>query len=69
MMANIGFPEVMASLGGAAVVIIAACVIGWLGYCISSIARAADALERIADALEDDDCADVDDDKAKGGAK
>lgn len=55
MMAVIGFPEVMASLGCMAIIIFGACVVAWLGYCISSVARAADALERIADALEDED--------------
>ena len=55
MMAAIGFPEVMASLGCMAIIIFGACVVAWLGYCISSIARAANALERIADALEDED--------------
>ena len=52
MIAATGLPEVMASLGCMAII---ACVVAWLGYCISSIARAADALERIADALEDED--------------
>ena len=55
MMAVIGLHEVMASLGCMAIIIFGACVVAWLGYCISSIARAADALERIADALEDED--------------
>lgn len=55
MMVVIGLPEVMASLGCMAIIIFGACVVAWLGYCISSIARAADALERIADALEDED--------------
>ena len=69
MLANIGSPEVMASFCGAVVLIFGICAVGWAGYCISSIARAADALERIADALEDDACADIGDDKAKGGNK
>lgn len=55
MIAAIGLPEVMASFGSMAIIIFGACVVAWLGYCISSIARAADALERIADALEDED--------------
>lgn len=55
MISSIGLPEVMASLGCMAIIIFGACVVAWLGYCISSIARAADALERIADALEDED--------------
>lgn len=63
MMAVIGLPEVMASLGCMAIIIFGACVVAWLGYCISSIARAADALERIADALEDEDA------EEEGGAK
>ena len=53
----------MASLGCMAIIIFGVCVVGWLGYCISSIARAADALERIADALEDEDA------EEEGGAK
>jgi len=63
MIAEIGLPEVMASLGGMAIILVSACVVAWLGYCISSIARAADALERIADALEDEDA------EEEGGAK
>ena len=55
MIAAIGLPEAMASLGCMVIIILGACVVAWLGYCISSIARAADALERIADALEDED--------------
>ena len=55
MMMAVGFPEVMASFGGAVIVVFGVCVIGWAGYCITSIARAANALERIADALEKDD--------------
>ena len=55
MMMALGFPEVMASFGGAVILVFGICVVGWAGYCITSIARAADALERIADALEDDD--------------
>ena len=55
MMMAVGFPEVMASFGGAVILVFGACVIGWAGYCITSIARAANALERIADALEKDD--------------
>ena len=51
----LGFPEVMASFGGAVILVFGICVVGWAGYCITSIARAADALERIADALEEDD--------------
>lgn len=62
-MAVIGLPEVMASLGCMAIIIFGACVVAWLGYCISSIARAADAPERIADALEDEDA------EEEGGAK
>ena len=55
MMMALGFPEVMASFGGAVILVFGICVVGWAGYCITSIARAADALERIADALENDD--------------
>ena len=55
MIAAICLTEVMESLGCMAIIILGACVVAWLGYCISSIARAADALERIADALEDED--------------
>ena len=55
MIMAVGFPEVMASLGGAMIVVFGVCVICWAGYCITSIARAANALERIADALEKDD--------------
>ena len=54
-MMALGFPEVMASFGGAVILVFGICVVGWAGYCITSIARAADALERIADALEKDD--------------
>jgi len=45
----------MASLGIMAILILCAGVVAWFGYCITSVARAADALERIADALEDED--------------
>lgn len=55
MMMAVGFPEVMASFGGAMIVFFGACVVGWADYCITSIARAADAQERIADALEKGD--------------
>ena len=55
MIATMGIPEFMSTLGMGIMVAFAICVIGWLGYCITSIARAADALERIADALEKDD--------------
>lgn len=54
MMMALGFPEVMASFGGAVILVFGICAVGWAGYCITSIARAADALERIADALEKD---------------
>ena len=62
MMAAMNIPEFMSTLGMAIMVAFAACAIGWFGYCITSIARAADALERIADALEKDD-------EEKGGAE
>ena len=62
MMAAKSIPEFMSVLGMGIMVAFAICAIGWLGYCISSIARAADALERIADALEKDD-------EEKGGAE
>ena len=62
MMAAMNIPEFMSTLGMAIMVAFAVCAIGWLGYCITSIARAADALERIADALEKDD-------EEKGGAE
>ena len=56
MIATMGIPELMSTLGMGIMVAFAICAIGgWLGYCITSIARAADALERIADALEKDD--------------
>lgn len=55
MMMAVGFPEAMASFGVAVMLVFGVCVVGWAGYCITSIARAADALERIADALEKDD--------------
>jgi TRAP-type C4-dicarboxylate transport system permease small subunit len=54
VMATMGVPEFMSALGAGAIIVFAIGVIAWLGYCISSIARAADALERIANALEDD---------------
>jgi hypothetical protein len=62
MIATMGLPEFISTLGMAIMVAFAICAIEWLGYCITSIARAADALERIADALEKDD-------EEKGGAK
>lgn len=53
------FPEVMALLGCIVILVLGMCLVVWLVvwlvYCISSVARAADALERIADALEDKD--------------
>ncbi len=55
MIATMGLPEFMSTLGMAIMVAFAVCAIGWLCYCITSIARAADALERIADALEEED--------------
>ncbi len=55
MIATMGIPELMSTLGRGIMVAFAFCAIGWPGYCITSIARAADALERIADALETDD--------------
>lgn len=55
MMATLGPLEIMAPIGGAIIVVAVFCAIGWVGYCVNSIARAADALERIVDALEDDD--------------
>lgn len=54
MMATLGFSEVMSVLGIMAIIIFGVVIVSWLGYCISSVARAADALERIADALEKD---------------
>ncbi|MBP5510858.1 MAG: hypothetical protein J6Z49_08075 [Kiritimatiellae bacterium] len=63
MISAIGFSEVMASLGSMAIIFLCACVVAWFGYCISSIARTADALERIADKLEDEDA------EEEGGAK
>ena len=65
MIAAMGLPELMSVLGIGITVAFVVCAIGWLGYCITSIARAADALERIADALESDD----ENDDEKGGAK
>ena len=55
VMATMGFPEFMSVFGSGVILAFAIGAIAWLGYCISSIARAADALERIANALEDDD--------------
>ena len=63
-----GILEIMAPFAGAFIMIFAIAAVGWLCFCIHSVARAADALERIADALEDDDCRDLGDDE-KGGAK
>ena len=63
VMATRGLLESMSVLGLGVVLAFAIGAIAWLGYCISSIARAADALERIANALEDDD-----DDGEEGGA-
>lgn len=54
MMATLGFSEVMSVMGIMAIIIFGVVIVIWLGYCISSVARAADALERIADALEKD---------------
>ena len=64
MMAATSIHEFMSVLGKGIILTIAFLSIGWLGYCITSIARSADALERIANALEDDD-----DDDEEGGAK
>ena len=64
MIAAMGLPEFMSVLGMGIMVAFAFCAIGWLCYCITSIARAADALERIADALEKDD-----EEEEKDGAK
>ena len=61
MMATMRFPELMSVFGSGILLAFTIGAIAWLGYCITSIARAADALERIADALEDDD-----DDEEKG---
>ena len=55
VMATMGFPEFMSVLGSGVILASTIGAIAWLSYCISSIARAADALERIANALEDDD--------------
>ena len=55
MMSTIGLPEAASTIGTGIMLALFVCAIGWLGYCITSIARAADALERIADALEKDD--------------
>lgn len=63
MIAAIGCPEVMASLGGMAILVLAVCAVAGLVYFIMSVARAADALERIADALEGEDT------EEEGGAK
>jgi len=54
MMASAGIPELMATFGGAFIMCFAIAAVGWLCFCIHSVARAADALERIADALEKD---------------
>ena len=64
MIATMGFPEFMSVLGLVGILSFAIGAIAWFGYCITSIARAADALERIANALEDDD-----DDEEKGETK
>ena len=63
MIAEIGFSEVLVSFGCMAAILVGAGVVGWLGYCITSVARAADALERIADALEDEDAEEEGDEK------
>ena len=55
MMAAICIPEFMSTLCMGIMDAIAVCAIVWLGYCITSLARAANALERIADAMERDD--------------
>lgn len=55
MMGAIGLPDFMSVISMGIMIAIVICAMGWLGYCISSIARAADALERIADAMEEDD--------------
>ena len=55
MMVATSIHEFMSVLGKGILLAIVFCLLGWLGYCISSISRAADALERIADALEEDD--------------
>ena len=64
VLATMGFPESMSVLGAGVKFAFVIGVMAWFCYCISSIARAADALERIANALEDDD-----DDDEEGGAK
>ena len=64
-MAAMELPEFMSVLGMGIMVAFAVCAIAWLGYCITSIARAADALERIADALEKEG---EEEDEAEGGA-
>lgn len=68
MIAAMGLLEFLPVLGGAFSCAFVVIIIGWLGYCIHSVARAANALERIADALEEDDEDDNEDDKAKGVA-
>jgi len=55
MIAAMGVPELMSTLCVVVMATFAVCAIGWFFYCITSIARAADALERIANALENDD--------------
>ena len=66
MIAAMGLPEFMSVMGMGIMVAFAFCAIGWLGYCITSIARAADALERIADALENEG---EEEDEEEGGAE
>lgn len=69
MMAAMGLLEFLPVLGGAISCAFVVIIIGWIGYCIHSVARAADALERIADALEEDDEEEDEGDKEKGGDK
>ena len=54
MIATCELPRVFEVLGSGMMLAFSIVAVGWLGYCISSVARAADALERIADALEKD---------------
>lgn len=64
MIAAMGLLEFLSVLGGAFTCSFVVIIIGWLGYSVHSVSRAANALERIADALEDYD--EDDDEETEG---
>lgn len=66
MIAALGLIETMSAFGVTISTFLVFIFVCWLGYCIHSVARAADALERIADALEEDDEEEDEGNKAKG---